>query len=71
MGNTFMSDYSNLNTERIPTEWRLYHPVSGDEKTVPNDGKLASMYKRIQLIDSGYLLDDTIWLDVEDETDGQ
>lgn len=71
MGNTFMSDYGNLNTERIPTEWRLYHPVSGDEKTVPNTGLLSAYMARQYFLDSGYLLDDTIWLDVEDNDNGQ
>ncbi len=61
---TWMHD---LSTERIPTEWRLYHPVSGDETTVPNDGKLANLCKKLQFIDNGYLLDDTITFEVEDD----
>lgn len=63
---------NDLNSQQIPQEWRLYHPVSGDEKTIPNNGLLSSYMARQYWLDSGWMLDDTIFLEIEDEAnDGQ
>lgn len=64
--------HDNLNSQQIPQEWRLYHPVSGDEITIANTGLLSSYMARQYWLDSGWMLDDTIFLEIEDEAnDGQ
>lgn len=59
----------DLNSQRIPGEWLLYHPVSGDEQTVPNDRTLASICKRVYWLDRGYVLDDNVSLELDEDGD--
>lgn len=68
MGNTWMSD---LNSEAIPAVWKLKHPTTGDEKTIPNNRALSSFMARQYWISEGYELDDTIFSEMEIDSDGQ
>ena len=59
----------DLNSQRVPGEWFLYHPVSGDEQTIPNNRTLTSLFARQHLLNLGYLLDDNVSLELDEDGD--
>ena len=65
--NTWM--HGNLNRQRIPTVWHLYHPVSGDEITIVNDRSAAAMCKYLTKRDRGYELDVSVFLELDEDGD--
>ncbi len=64
-----MATLGDLNSQRVPGEWLLYHPVSGDEQTVANDHTLVSICKRVYWLDRGYVLDDNVSLELDEDGD--
>lgn len=61
--------HDDLNSEPVHKVWKLYHPVSGDEKEVVNNGTLTALMAYLSFRNQGYETDTDILVELWEDND--
>lgn len=61
------NELPDINCQRVPATWLMYDPISGHEETIDNDGTLESFFRREYLYGRGWLMDYSVYVELESE----